>query len=500
MAIPAEQQETAAFLGKLSGSAPLETPISAIFLGADTAWKLKKAVRLTFLDFTTARARRRFIEREFVLNAPAAPGLYQAVMAVIRNPDGQLALTAFPPPDAAVLDWVLRMARVPQDDFLDRIADSGGLTPVLLDELGDAVAAYHQRLSPVADTVAGKDMRTVIAENRAAALSTALPPDQIDAWHAAAQSQLECLAPWLRCRAEQGFLRRGHGDLHLGNLCRWQGKIVPFDALEFDEALATIDLGYDLAFLLMDLDRRAGRGAANRVMNRYIARTGDTGLTRFLPVFLSVRALIRAHVIARGTGRAAALPYLDAAQAYLVAMPPIVVAIGGLPGTGKSTLARALAPDLGGAPGAVVLRSDEIRKRIYGVAPETRLPPDAYADDVSAVVFATLSALAHATASGGHAVIADATFLDPAHRQAIATAAHTASVRFIGLWLTAPLTFLEARISARSGDASDATVAVLQAAAARATVPPDWQIIEASDLDSALRNAREFVRTGPGIC
>src|SRR5208337_4642341 len=184
-------------------------------------------------------------------------------------------------------------------------------------------------------------------------------------------------------------------------LCLWRGTPVPFDAIEFDEAMATIDLGYDLAFLLMDLDHRVTRGAANRVLNRYVARTGDAALTGGLPVFLSMRAMIRAQVEATRGNREAALAYLDRALAYLAPPAAMVVAIGGLTGTGKSTLARALAPTLGAAPGALVLRSDEIRKRRHGVAPEQRLPDSAYSAAATDAVFAELAAASHLVAAGG---------------------------------------------------------------------------------------------------
>ena len=493
MAIPAEQAEVAAYLATLSGAAPLETHISAVFLGAETVWKLKKASRLTFLDFSTLESRRHFIMHEFALNAPAAPGMYQGVRAVIRRPDGQLALDSAPPPQADILDWVLQMTRVPDDEFLDRIARSGRFTPALLDELGDAVAAYHRPLPPITTADPANALRQVLASSEQAALATDLPPDRVRAWHTAAQDLLRTIAPQLRQRAAQGFIRRAHGDLHLGNLCRWQGRIVPFDALEFDEDLATIDLGYDLAFLLMDLDQLLSRAAANRVMNRYIARTGDIGLVRFLPLFLSARALIRAHVVARSSTAASALPYLDAAEAYLRPAQPMLIAIGGLPGTGKSTLARALAPDLGRAPGAVILRSDEIRKRLHGVAPEFRLPADAYTEAVSSRVFATLTTDAGAAASGGHTVIADAMFLDPAHRAAIADAARAAQIPFLGIWLTAPLPVLEARIEARTADASDATIEVLRATVARGADGDGWTRIDATDAAAAMRQAREIM-------
>ncbi len=157
---------------------------------------------------------------------------------------------------------------------------------------------------------------------------------------------IEARQAWLAARAAAGFVRRCHGDLHLGNLCLWEGAPVAFDALEFDEAMATIDVGYDLGFLLMDLDRRVGRAAANRVMNRYVARTGDAQATGGLPMFLSQRAMVRAHVLAATGGRDEAYKYLRAAEDYVLPRPPFVLAIGGLQGTGKSTVARRVAPDL----------------------------------------------------------------------------------------------------------------------------------------------------------
>jgi predicted kinase len=247
--------------------------------------------------------------------------------------------------------------------------------------------------------------------------------------------------------------------------------------------MATIDLGYDLAFLLMDLDRRLDRAGANRVLNRYLARTGDFGLLHGLAAFLSMRAMIRAHVQARSGAAAVEQEYLCAAGQYLTPPAPVLVAIGGLPGTGKSTVARARAPGLGAAPGAVVLRSDEFRKRRFGVAPEQRLPPDAYGEAVSAAVFADLTAGAEQALGAGHAVIADATFLDPAHRSALEAVAVRRGVPFRGFWLEAPLPVLEARIAARRGDASDATVSVLHAAARNDPGPRDWRPIDASDPD-----------------
>jgi len=462
MSIPGEQREVADFLARLTGGAVVETHISAVFLGADEAFKLKKAVDFGFLDFTTLAERERLTKFEHALNAPNAPGLYLGALPITRGPDGAPRLGG----DGPALDWVLRMKRLPPEAFLN-----GPIPPALLAPLADAVFALHQA-APRREGD-GRMMR-VISGNRVAALSAGLPEAQVMQWSEAALQAESRLGPWLVQRAAAGFLRRCHGDLHLGNICLLDGRPTPFDALEFDEALATIDVGYDLAFLLMDLDQRDCRAAANHLLNRYLARTGDVALLRGLPLWLSLRALIRAHVAARSGLDGAAL--LAAALGYLAPAPPRLVAVGGLQGTGKSHLARRLAPDLGAAPGAVILRSDEIRKRQAGVAPETRLPTGAYAPGASAAVFAELNHLAREALDAGHAVIADAVFQREAEREALAALGHG----FAGLWLEAPLDLLRARIAARSGDASDATAAVMEASAARDLGPITWHRLDAA--------------------
>ncbi len=455
------QAEARVLLQRLSGAEPTETQISAVFAGEDTVFKLKRAVQLSFLDFRTLEARRHFLRRELELNGPAAPGLYRDVVPITRGPAG-LELDGA----GEAVDYVLRMARIPQGDFLlERVAH--GVPDTLLDALGDMVAADHARRPPATEHDPGHSGRNARG-NAAAALAVGLPKDKVAAWLAQAERALDAGAALLAARAAAGLVRRAHGDLHLGNICLWQGQPVPFDALEFDEAMATIDLAYDLAFLLMDLDRRAGRPAANRVLNRYVARTGDAALVRLLPAFLSRRAMVRAHV----TGDAG---YLDAALDYLRPAPARVVAIGGLPGTGKSTLARALAPSLGAAPGALILRSDEARKRLAGVPPEQRLGRDGYDAAANARVEAAL--LGQLRDAAGHCVILDASFLSPAFRQT----AEQAGQNFTGIWLDAPLPELERRLRSRSGDASDATDAVLHRLAAIDPGPIAWHRVPADD-------------------
>lgn len=490
MSIPPAQAEAAAFLARLSGAPPIETHISAVYVGRDTAWKMKKAVALGFLDFTRLADRERFCRRELALNAPHAPGLYRDVVPITRGPDGAPREGG----DGPTVEWVLRMAPVPGDDFLDAVAARGALTPALLDAAADAVAAMHAAADPAA-VDAPAAMARILEGNVPAARRAGLDPARIDAWVGAARVELARIGLALAARAAAGFVRRGHGDLHLGNLCLLEGRPTLFDALEFDEALARIDVGYDLAFLLMDLDLRVGRAAANRVLNRYVARSGDAGLVAGLPLWLSLRAMIRAHVeAARGRDSQA---LLAAAVAHLAPGTPRLVAVGGLQGTGKSTLARALAPGVGRCPGALVLRTDEARKRRFGLAPEARLPPEAYAESVSAAVHEEVFAMAAAALRAGQVVVLDAVFLDPVQRARAAQVARDAGLRFDGLWLEAPLPVLRARIAARRDDASDADEAVLLRAAAVDPGRIDWHRIDVTNGGEAA--ARSALGMGAGF-
>jgi predicted kinase len=250
---------------------------------------------------------------------------------------------------------------------------------------------------------------------------------------------------------------------------------VLFDAIEFDDRLATIDVLYDLAFLLMDLGKRGLGAHANAVLNAYLDFNGDTGNLlglAALPLFLSLRAMIRAKVellCARGSGRdlGSAAPddvgdYFDLAGGYLVPQAPHLVAIGGLSGSGKSAVARAIAPEIGAFPGAVIVRSDMERKRLFGVAPEERLPERAYAAGVSDQVYALCRARAALALQAGRPVIVDAVHAKPAERDAVRELAAAYGASFTGLWLEAPLAVMQARVAARQGDVSDANPSVVE--------------------------------------
>jgi predicted kinase len=263
-----------------------------------------------------------------------------------------------------------------------------------------------------------------------------------------------------------------------------------FDCLEFNEARATIDVLYDFAFLLMDLWHRNQCELANVVYNRYLDECDEADGLSLVPFFMAIRAAVRAHVTAAQANdappeskepiRTEARAYFDLATDLLKSADPMLVAIGGFSGTGKSTMASLVAPCIGAAPGARILNTDRIRKRMYGVPAEVRLPKAAYRPGVSQNVYAALRRDAAEVLGAGSAVVADAVFDRAAERQAIEALATSSGLPFRGVWLDAPETTLLGRVEPRRNDPSDATAQVLAAQIRRGSSKIAWQRIDAA--------------------
>jgi hypothetical protein len=509
-----DQAEVIAFLGDPASYTPrpgrverFETHGALVFLAGDEAWKIKRAVRFPYMDFSTLARRRAVCARELEINRRLAPELYLACVPIVRAPDGRLALGGVGEP----VEWAVRMRRFDQAALLGRMAQAGPLAPDLVRDLADAVYTAHRSAAPVAGVEGAGRFERLIGSVAATLdeVQAAFGTGRLQRFAAGVADGMRRAAGVLDARAAAGCVRRCHGDLHLDNIVLWHGRPVLFDAIEFDDDLATIDTLYDLAFLLMDLDRRGQRAAANAVLNRYLWRSGaelDLRGLRALPLFLGIRSAVRAMVTAeraeqqqgeaRARDRQAACRYLDAALAYLAPAAPRLIAVGGLSGTGKSTLARALAPGIGPAPGAVHLRSDLERKALFGADETTRLASEAYTGAAADRVYAILCDKARQVLAAGQGVVVDAVFARPEERAGIEAVAADLGVAVQGLWLEAPSDKLMDRVGARRGDASDATSDVVRQQLARdsGALSAHWTRIDAGGSAAAtLARARRVL-------
>jgi aminoglycoside phosphotransferase family enzyme/predicted kinase len=470
----------------------IDTHASIVFLAGSLAYKVKRAVKYAFLDFSTLEKRHQACLNELRINRRTAPQLYLDLVPITRDSDGLFSLGGA----GEVAEWALRMRRFDQACLYERMAEEGRLGILAMRPLAEVIAAFHAS----ADRCLTQDqavlpLEGVLSDNESvlAANSDLFPALEARALTKASREALAALSPLLEARARGGYVRHCHGDLHLRNIVEIEGKPVLFDAIEFDDSLATIDVLYDLAFLLMDLGKRGLAAHANAVLNAYLDEKGSTGNLlglAALPLFLSMRAMIRAKVEIlraskadrreiKGEARSEARAYFALARAFHAPAERRLIAIGGLSGSGKSAVAAAIAPHVGAFPGAVHVRSDVERKRLFGVGPQTRLPGRAYAAEISDEVYAICRERARLALKAGRTVIVDAVHAKPEERAAIESLAAEAGVRFTGLWLEAPREVMRARVAKRQGDVSDATPSVVDEQLRYEIGPQSFEIIDA---------------------
>ena len=435
-----DQSEAIAFLKSLSNRDGAEvelvsTHASLVFLVGDRAFKLKRAVRYPYLDFSTPEKRLDFCRAELELNRRTASQLYLRVRTITRRDDGSLEFDG----TGVLVDAVVEMRRFGQEALFDTMAREGTLTKQHMAALAREIARLHEGSVVSREHGGAAGIAAVLDINDRGLRGTSLVgPEEANRFADLFRAALDRYADRLDERRKAGKVRRCHGDLILRNICLIDGAPTLFDCLEFDEALATTDVLYDLAFLLMDLLQRDQRDLANFLYNRYFDECDETDGLPLVPFFMAVRAAVRAHVTAAQADAASpgteeplrkdALAYLHLAVDLLKSVDPVLVAIGGLSGSGKSTATAMVAPHVGAPPGARTLNTDRIRKRMHGVAAEVRLPDEAYRPEVSERVYATLRREAATILAARGAVVVDAVFDQAAERAAIEAVAEAAKV------------------------------------------------------------------------
>lgn len=466
----------------------IDTHAASVFLEGNRALKIKRAIRFPFLDYSTLEKRKAACDEEIKINRQFAPQIYHRVVPITQGSDGSLEIDGAGRP----VEYAVEMSRFDERQTIDHLAEAGPLDPGLVDAIAEAIAASHT-IAPLAPAEPWINSIPGIIKGNTTAFREAacFPAGDIDDLRQASLSAFARIRGLLEQRGRQGYLRRCHGDLHLANIVLIDRKPVLFDAIEFDPVIASTDVLYDLAFPLMDLVRYGRLAAANALLNRYLALTASENLDALaaLPLFMSLRSAIRAHVLLARLNRNArdnsdtmqsALAYFELARLTIAPKAPVLVAVGGLSGTGKSVLARALAPSVLPQPGAVVLRSDVLRKQLFKVHETDRLPESAYRPEITEQIYEILVQRAVRVLAQGHSVVVDAVFAHEAERNAIRDAARRLNVRFVGLFLVTDLATRQSRVGRRERDASDATpdIAGLQENYNIGAV--DWAVIDAS--------------------
>ena len=397
----------------------IETHCSIVFLVNDNAFKLKRPIAFSALDYRSVEQREAACRREVELNRRTAPELYLGVRAVHRDSRGEFTFEDRGP----AVDWVVVMRRFDQSALLDRLADEHRLTRPLLLELADEIARFHASAAVNREFGGAAGLRDAIAHNRRdqQTVGSVLDGGDVEQLFVRSTHALDRLAELLDERRARGHVRLCHGDLRLANICLWRGHPTLFDAIEFADALANLDVLHDLAFLLMDLDQRGLGGQANLVFNRYLDARGDNAGLRALPLMISVRAGTRAFSIAASSYRKAdpeerrrladtARGLLRRAADMLQPAAPRLVAVAGVSEAERSAVIDDLAPRFRPCPGA----------RIVGIGSAN---PDVALKDAAAAV------------AEGYSAVVDAGSADRAPWQSIDELAARARAPLIGLWL-----------------------------------------------------------------
>jgi len=479
----------------------IETHISWVYLTGPFAYKIKKSIKLPYLDFSTLERRERACRDELTLNRRLAPGLYHEVVT-IGGDETELRVGSTP-----AVEFAVKISQFPDGAIADQLIRDDALNAAELVELAEQIAAFHRKHSPSSSSAPGKRILDNLAE-----LYSAVSPDrhslvgEIEDW---VKTALDRISDVFTDREKSGHVRECHGDLHLGNIVRIDGRLIAFDCLEFSVDLRTIDVIDEVAFLYMDLIAHGRHDLAFTFLNRYLELTGDYAGLSLLRVYATHRALVRAKVLIEGHSQSnVAAPdlatlYLKTAQAQTWPRRPRCVITSGLSGSGKTTIASQLIASLR----AVHIRSDVERKRLHGLQAmaqsDSEVKGGLYHPDITAATYRHLAALTEAALEGGVDIIIDASFIKRHFRELFHAAAARHNADFVILSCEAPTNLLRTRVTERArqkSDASEANIAVLDhqlevaetfSAEEMAYVLP-VDTADDIDIDQLARNIREL--------
>lgn len=452
----------------------VQTHISFVILTGPFAYKIKKPVDLGFLDFSSLALRKHYCEEELRLNRRFAPRLYLDVLPVYES-GGRYSFDA-PSGEAEPVEYVLQMRQFREEDLLTHCLERGELTEDHMRTVAEKMVKAHARAETneyIAGFGAPDRIRAIMDDNFAITRRYAdrtISDEQLAAMESGIYGVLDRDRDLLDARSREGCTRECHGDLHLRNMCWFEGEIQFFDCIEFNEQYRFIDVMYELAFLAMDLEYRGAPALANVLINTYLEHSGDYSGAALLPMYMAVRGLVRGNVSSILLDEPEVAEHerehaLDSARSHFAYAAqrikpsrPQLILVCGVSGVGKTTVACELAKRLG----AIHIRSDVVRKHLAGVPLHER--SDAiYSDAITRRTYGRLADLASPLLDHGWTVVLDATYRRAAFRDEAQNRAANAGAGFRIVHLDAPIDVLKERIRARLEDVSDATPELIDA-------------------------------------
>lgn len=456
---------------------PVQTPIklvqthaSYVFLTGDYAYKVKKSVDFGFFDYSTLDKRKHFLEEELRLNGEIAPDLYLEVLPIIQQ-EKQFILNAAGTP----VEYVLKMRQFPQDCLLSEMLKQDQLTPEHIQELGEVVAKFHQKAKVSPEICSFGDWEQIKSaldnnyKQTAKYIDIVQPQKQYQETKEFSDTFFQEKQALFNQRQEKNFIRECHGDLHLRNICYWPNKIQLFDRIEFNKPFRFVDVMYDIAFAVMDLDAKKQTAFGNLFLNTYLEHTGDWEGVQLLPLYLSRQAYVRAKVTSfllddpqvaekdKKEAAETAKDYYSLAHSYTQQKTGKIFLMSGISGTGKTTVGRAIAQHTQ----AIHIRSDAVRKHLAGISLHRKGTADLYSAEMSQKTYQRLWELGKMLVSQGFNVVLDGKYDRLKWRTPILEYAQTHQNPLKIVHCTAPMDLLCDRLNQRKGDISDATADLL---------------------------------------